>query len=136
MEKNLYILVDNSSRKINRTINIFDNNLEETQKKFLYETLIKVKNPEDLIFGISEYYIDDSGVAVVYNNEKLLIDIKNNELREKRGILLAAFDLWEKAVLRGREEDSEEIMQWYQDILDLNENSILDNIPEKITYYL
>ena len=31
MEKNLYILVDNSSRKINRTINIFDNNLEETQ---------------------------------------------------------------------------------------------------------
>lgn len=136
MEKNLYILVDNSSRKINRTINIFDNNLEETQKKFLYETLIKVKNPEDLIFGISEYYIDDSGLAVVYNNEKLLIDIKNNELREKRGILLAAFDLWEKAVLRGREEDSEEIMQWYQDILDLNENSILDNIPEKITYYL
>lgn len=56
-------------------------------------------------------------------------------LRNKRASLLTAFDKWEKAVLRGRETESIDIMSWYYDILDLNENA-LNNIPERVKYYL
>lgn len=58
-----------------------------------------------------------------------------NYLRGKRRILLAAFDKWEKAVLRGREEDSLEIMNWYYNLLDLNEIAF-ENIPLRVRYYL
>ena len=56
-------------------------------------------------------------------------------LRLVRSRLLEAFDKWEKAVLRGREEDSEEVMIWYRSILDLNETAI-KNVPAKIDYYI
>lgn len=56
-------------------------------------------------------------------------------LRSRRILLLSAFDKWEKAVMRGREEDSESIMTWYYDLLDLKE-SVFADIPERIQYYL
>lgn len=56
-------------------------------------------------------------------------------LRWIRSRLLEAFDKWEKAVLRGREQDSEEVMTWYQNILDLNEDAI-NNIPFAVEYYI
>ena len=56
-------------------------------------------------------------------------------LRWIRSRLLEAFDKWEKAVLRGREQDSEEVMTWYQNILDLNEDAI-NNVPMAVEYYI
>lgn len=56
-------------------------------------------------------------------------------LRVQRAALLTAFDKWEKAVLRGREEDDESIMQWYRKLLDLEEEAF-ENVPERIKYYL
>ena len=56
-------------------------------------------------------------------------------LRNQRKPLLNAFDKWEKAVLRGREVDSEEIMNWYESILDLEESAFV-NVPQRINYYL
>lgn len=59
------------------------------------------------------------------------------QLRGRRAILLTAFDKWEKAVLRGREEDSADVMEWYQKLLDLDETAFTDaNIPERVKYYL
>ena len=58
-----------------------------------------------------------------------------NRLRCKRKYLLAAFDKWEKAVLRGRETDDSMIMLWYQMLLDLNA-AAFDSVPERIKYYL
>lgn len=58
-----------------------------------------------------------------------------DELRARREPLLEAFDKWEKAVLRGREQDSVVVMGWYQDLLDLVP-SAFENIPERIKYYL
>ena len=55
-------------------------------------------------------------------------------LRKHRQPLLLAFDKWEKAVLRGREEDDESVMQWYRDLLDLKE-SAFENVPERVRYY-
>lgn len=58
-----------------------------------------------------------------------------DELRVRREPLLEAFDKWEKAVLREREQDSVVIMGWYQDLLDLVP-SAFENIPERVQYYL
>lgn len=60
---------------------------------------------------------------------------QKNILRSKRQPLLNAFDKWEKAVLRGRESESIEVMTWYFLILDLNETA-LNNVPERVKYYL
>lgn len=62
-------------------------------------------------------------------------DQKKNILRSKRTPLLLAFDKWEKAVLRGREKDDETIMDWYLDLLDLNE-SAFNSVPDRVKYYL
>ena len=81
----------------------------------------------DFFEGMS-YMLCECNIEVKPNKPKV-------DLREVRKPLLNAFDLWEKAVLRGREEDSEEIMKWYYDILDLDEVALY-KIPDRIKYYL
>lgn len=73
---------------------------------------------------------EDIQVYIPYTAEEL-----KDHLRAKRGSLLTAFDKWEKAVLRGREQDDYMIMSWYRDLLDLKD-SAFENVPEKIKYYL
>lgn len=79
-------------------------------------------------------YISEQGLE---NEQRIVYSpaLKKAQLRVKREPLLIAFDKWEKAVLRGREEDSAEIMQWYQDLLDLVE-SAFENVPDRINYYM
>jgi hypothetical protein len=55
--------------------------------------------------------------------------------RQLRDPLFDAFDLWEKAVLRGREVDDPEIMEWFTRLKDLDVDA-LQNIPERVQYYL
>lgn len=80
--------------------------------------------------GLYDLHIEDNSEILTYNLEKY-----KNTLREKRSRLLDAFDKWEKAVLRNREEDDENIMEWYYRILELEEDS-LDEIPDRISHYL
>lgn len=77
---------------------------------------------------------EDIQVYVLYTDEELQ-ERRLTKLRAQREPLLSAFDKWEKAVLRGREDDSEEIMSWYHDLLDLKE-AAFTMIPERIEYYL
>ena len=77
---------------------------------------------------------EDGEPIVVPRPEPTEEEIKEN-LRRQREALLVAFDKWEKAVLRGREEDSEVIMQWYEDLKELKA-SAFENVPERIKYYL
>ena len=130
-----YIKIDKKYRLCNGTGKVKD--FDEFEKLSLNSNsdVYILQNPNEEILAESIFEITDN-ICTIKNPAEVITARKLEKLREKRNLLLGAFDLWEKAVLRGREEDSEEIMQWYQDILDLNENSILDNIPEKITYYL
>ncbi len=73
---------------------------------------------------------EDIQVYILYTEEE-----RKNILRTKRKILLNAFDKWEKAVLRGRESDDDVIMDWYHNLLDLEE-SAFDNVPEKVKYFV
>lgn len=51
-------------------------------------------------------------------------DFKLFEFRIHRENMFKIFDIWEKAVLRGRETDDQDVMNWYQEMLDF---------PEQIT---
>lgn len=73
---------------------------------------------------------EDIQVYVPYTAEEL-----KEQLRNKRIPLLNAFDKWEKAVLRGREQDDYSVMLWYQDLLNLKDTAFTI-IPERIKYYL
>lgn len=73
---------------------------------------------------------EDIKVYVPYTAEEL-----KERLRNKRTLLLNAFDKWEKAVLRGREQDDYLIMVWYRNLLDLQDIAFIE-VPERIKYYL
>jgi hypothetical protein len=75
-------------------------------------------------------------VYIPYNDIELE-QIRFNDLRAKRKALLGAFDKWEKAVLRNREQDDAFVMSWYYQLLDLDESAFEEiNIPLRIKYYL
>ena len=73
-------------------------------------------------------------IYVPYTDEELE-EQKLNRLRQQREPLLAAFDKWEKAVLRGREKDDETVMMWYRDLLDLEEIAF-KRVPPRIQYFI
>lgn len=76
--------------------------------------------------------VDTDGISPVWLEKQ---PPTADELRARREPLLEAFDKWEKAVLRGREQDSVVVMGWYQDLLDLVPGAF-ENIPERVQYYL
>lgn len=89
--------------------------------------------PETLAQDAYDEY-EDIQVYVLYTATELR-ERKLNELRAKRAPLLDAFDKWEKAVLRDREDDDILVMDWYDDLLDLRERAF-SNIPERVEYYI
>lgn len=80
----------------------------------------KVKNNDEYFYA-----------EPIFKNEDERLKI----LRKSRKPLLDAFDKWEKAVLRGRENESLEVMTWFHLIKSLDENA-LNNVPERVKYYL
>jgi hypothetical protein len=121
--------------------------VQEVKEEYHYEVIETFENGGQTVKRI----IDVPGVAgkpQKIEEEDILIYIpySEEELRTQKisrlrlirnGRLLPAFDKWEKAVIRGRESDDNNIMGWYHDILDLKANAFLDeNIPNKIKYYL
>lgn len=65
------------------------------------------------------------------------------KFREIRTQLFKAFDIWEKNVIKGREEDDKDVMNWYEQMLNYP-NKITEEttqkhypkIPDKIKKYL
>lgn len=126
MEKiNVYIKTDSEGRIVKYSGIQFDGYNQNSQlnsEQIMSITLNKTGliNGELVELGYNDEYI----------NEQVL-----NELRKRRTVLLEAFDIWEKAVVRGRETDSAFVMDWYNDLLDLKQEAF-DNIPKSIQKYL
>lgn len=73
----------------------------------------------------------------------LSVEAKKKIFRDSRKYYLQAFDIWEKNVLRGREQDSQEVLDWYQTMLDFPDSITEDTtfqdypqIPEVLKNYL
>ena len=71
------------------------------------------------------------------------LEVAKEMFRRRRKYYLQAFDIWEKNVLRGREQDSQEVLDWYQTMLDfpdsITENTTFQDypqIPEVLKNYL
>lgn len=77
---------------------------------------------------------EDIQVYIPYTEEEIEAR-KKERLRAQRVGLLAAFDKWEKAVLRGRESDDLAVMEWYRRLLDLDELAF-ESVPTRIQYYI
>lgn len=72
-----------------------------------------------------------------------LLERRFTHFRKLREQQFKAFDIWERAVIRGREEDSIDVMNWYQEMLDfpeqVTENTTSDDypvMPEALKKYL
>ena len=112
-------------------------------EKYMCEILAEMEDGAlQLPFDSREEFESVLGVTKKFDNNEFL-DMTSEEmteknlfkLRTKRKYLLIAFDKWEKAVLRGREQEDNMINMWYQLLLDLNV-AAFENVPDRIKYYL
>lgn len=111
------------------------NNYIKAMSKTRLGNSIELVLPQD--FNIEKqscYKIIDN--EFIFDSEKE-IDYDKNELREKRESILEAFDIYKSNVNYGieQEENKEDIINWYQNLLDLNEMAF-NTIPIKIKKYM
>ena len=96
---------------------------------------IELELPEDFDYEHQSCYRYENN-ELVYDPIKAA-DYDLNDLRAERVNILKAFDIYKTNVIYGIEEEThkEEIMAWYQQILDLEEEAF-NNMPEQIQRYL
>ena len=84
----------------------------------------------------------ENNCIIDYDNTQDELNKKQDELRSQRAPLLKAFDIYKSNVNYGIIQETEVrkniIIEWYNKILDLNEDYITkeENIPYEILYYL
>lgn len=96
---------------------------------------VEIKLPKDFQYGYQNCYrLEDK--TLVYDSEKE-IEYRKSELRSIRSDILNGFDIYKINVYYGIEQDNnrEQILIWYQDLLDLKENAF-ENIPEQVKKYM
>jgi hypothetical protein len=105
----------------------------------LNERAIYVSDEDLEQIGKTKCFDVESNCVIDYDNTIDKIIERKNELRTMRVPLLKAFDVYKSSVAYGvefeNEEQREEIVKWYSDLLHLEE-SAFEVIPERIRYYL
>jgi hypothetical protein len=100
---------------------------------------IYITDEDRLAIGLTKCFDVENNCVIDYDNTIDKIIEHKNELRAKRVPLLKAFDVYKSSVAYGvefeNEEQREEIVKWYGDLLHLEE-SAFEDIPERIRYYL
>ena len=114
--------------------------VEYVVKEDLDETKqIYITDEDRLAIGKTKCFDLENNCVVDYDNTENLKKKHLEELRDKRETLLKAFDIYKSSVAYGiefeNEEQREEIVKWYGDLLHLEE-SAFNVIPERIRYYL
>lgn len=127
----LFITYDTNTRKVLRIDNTKMEVSEGTDIVEL-EGDIYSDNIFDLLIC---RYIDGEFVR----DEEIAEEMRLGELRMKREPLLKAFDIYKSNVMYGTVVETDEqktlVTEWYQKILDLDEEAI-DNPPSVVTKYL
>ena len=100
---------------------------------------IYISDEDRLAIGQTKCFDLENNCVIEYDNTEDLERERKQELRRLREPLLLAFDKYKSNVNYGvefeSEEQREEIIKWYGNLLHLEE-SALDIIPERIRYYL
>lgn len=128
----LYVTYNKDTRRVERvddTEMLFDDNLVTIEKDITFD--------DDIILNLSVYKVDDDGNF--YIDEELVKERDLNILRAKREPLLKAFDIYKSNLLVGAislpEDEKQEVITWYNLILDLDADAI-SNPPEIISKYI
>lgn len=102
---------------------------------------LEVEDARVIILGKTKL-IDGVIVQPTISNEEV-IETNKRKFRNYRKTVFNAFDIWEKNVLRGREQDNQEVVNWYNQMLVFTNNITKDTkpadyptIPEIIKKYI
>lgn len=129
----LYITYNKSTRVVERIDDyemLFDDdNLVTIEKDITFD--------DDICLNLSVYKVDDE--ENFYVDEELVKERQLNILRIKREPLLKAFDIYKSNLIVGAislsENEKQEVITWYNSILDLDADAI-NNPPEIISKYI
>lgn len=129
----MYITYDVITRKLVRIdterMVLDDDNLKTIERDISLD--------DDICLNMSTYKVDDD--EQFYVDAELVEEQRINALRVKREPLLKAFDIYKSNLLVGAltlpEEEKKAVIDWYNLILDLNEDAI-NNPPSIIQRYL
>lgn len=102
---------------------------------------LDVEDPTIIKAGVTKLI---NGQIVNPSDDDIKLQQALNTFRSYRDMVFRrGFDIWEKNVLRGREQDDNEIMAWYYLMLDFPNQITKDTtfedypiVPEKIKKYL
>lgn len=138
------LLINYGLKEDGETFDWWQNYPVDTSKPYLNLTELGINDPTEIVVGKTKLI---NGQIVQPLPPKLtdeeLKEKKVNAFRAYRNHMLKGFDVWEKNVLRGREQDDNEIMAWYYLMLDFPNQITKDTtfedypkIPDKIKKYL
>jgi hypothetical protein len=104
---------------------------------------LEIEDPRVIKLGITKLI---NGNIVQPTPQETSIDVIEKNIGRFRGFrkkIFEAFDIWEKNVLRGREQDNQEVINWYNQMLAFTNNitedtKIIDypTVPEVIKKYV
>lgn len=129
----MYITYDINTRKLVRIDDIFidlgEENLKVIERDITFD--------DDICINTTIYKVDDN--EEFYIDDELVAERDLNILRFKREPLLKAFDIYKTNLIVGvislSDEEKQQVINWYNLILDLNEGAI-KNPPDVISKYL
>lgn len=129
----MYITYDINTRKLVRIddvrIDLGEDNLKIIERDITFE--------DDLCVNVAIYKVDND--ENFYIDDSLVEEQRLNNLRAERETLLKAFDIYKTNLIVGTislpEEEKQEVITWYNLILDLDEQSI-NNPPTVIAKYI
>lgn len=129
----MYITYDINTRRL---IRIDDNKIVlDAENLKIIEKDISFN--DDICNNICIYRVDDN--ENFYIDDELVEEYKLNMLRIKRKPLLEAFDIYKSNLLVGAislsDEEQQEVIDWYNLILELDEDAI-NNPPQVIVRYM
>ena len=129
----LYVTYNKDTRRLERVDDIEmifeEDNLVTIEKDITFE--------DDICLNLSVYKVDDE--ENFYVDEELVKERQLDILRMKREPLLKAFDIYKSNLIVGAislsENEKQEVITWYNSILDLDADAI-NNPPEIISKYI
>lgn len=129
----LYVTYNKDTRRIER--------VDDTKMLFDDDNLVTIEKDitfdDDIVLNLGVYKVDTDNNFIL--DEELVKERNLNVLRAKREPLLKAFDIYKSNLLIGAislpESEKQEVITWYNSILDLDSDAI-SNPPEIISKYI
>lgn len=120
-----------------------DNTFDFWQVYPIEDNLPKLEVEDPRVIELGKTKLIDGVIVQPTISVEEVIETNKRKFRNYRKTVFNAFDVWEKNVLRGREQDNQAVISWYNQMLGFTNNinattKIVDypTIPEVIKKYV